>query len=228
MIKSGTFGPLLNDRYEGYVDDIHASARHLLGLIEDILEMSKAEAGRLEVAEEPVDLAHVAGRAAHMLAERARRGGIDLSGPSPDAPRTAAARRRAAADAGGAEPDRQCRQVHAGGRAGDVRRRPGSTGWCRPPRSPRSTPPVPAIPRTLLWWSRIPASASRIASSPAYSSRSSRSGGPGNAQREGAGLGLALSRTLVELHGGVLVLASAPGRGTTAVARFPRDRVIGE
>jgi signal transduction histidine kinase len=41
-------------------------------------------------------------------------------------------------------------------------------------------------------------------------------------RREGSGLGLALSRRLVERHGGTLVVASTPGRGATFVARFPR------
>jgi signal transduction histidine kinase len=42
------------------------------------------------------------------------------------------------------------------------------------------------------------------------------------ARREGSGLGLALSRRLVERHGGTLAVASTPGRGATFVARFPR------
>ena len=205
VIKSGTFGPLLNDRYEGYVDDIHASARHLLGLIEDILEMSKAEAGRLEVAEEPVDLAHVAGRAAHMLAERARRGGIDLSGPSPDAPAPLLR-----------GDERRLMQVALNLIGNAVKFTPeggrvtfgvGRVDGVVPPAAlaalDAAGPGDPADLALVVADTGIGIPDRELAR---VFEPFVQVGGPGNAQREGAGLGLALSRTLVELHGGVLVL----------------------
>ena len=51
VILKELFGPLKNERYKDYVKDIHESGSHLYGLINDILDVSKAEAGKLELSE---------------------------------------------------------------------------------------------------------------------------------------------------------------------------------
>lgn len=56
MMLSATFGPLANERYQEYINDIHASGEHLLTLINDILDMSKIEAGRFNVTLHREDL----------------------------------------------------------------------------------------------------------------------------------------------------------------------------
>jgi len=53
------FGPLGNERYREYTDDIHGSGRHLLNVIDDILDISKIEAGRYLLEEEEIDMASV-------------------------------------------------------------------------------------------------------------------------------------------------------------------------
>ena len=49
------FGPIGNDRYKDYVKDIHASAEHVMSLANDLLDLSKIEAGKLELEFAPVD-----------------------------------------------------------------------------------------------------------------------------------------------------------------------------
>ncbi|MEN3396145.1 ATP-binding protein [Brucella melitensis] len=56
MIQEGTFGPLGSDRYEEYINDIHTSGNFLLNVINDILDMSKIEAGHFSLDREEIDL----------------------------------------------------------------------------------------------------------------------------------------------------------------------------
>ena len=57
------FGEIRNDKYRGYVNDIHTSGAHLLSLINDLLDLSKVEAGKLELNFTSVDLGEVADHA---------------------------------------------------------------------------------------------------------------------------------------------------------------------
>jgi len=56
VMAQGQFGELKNDRYRGYVNDIHSSGKHLLSLINDLLDLSKVEAGKLDLKFTSVDL----------------------------------------------------------------------------------------------------------------------------------------------------------------------------
>ena len=72
------FGPFENEHYLGYIRDIHDSGSHLHNLINDILDMSKADAGRIDLEEKAVDVAAAIGWAVKMVRKRA-----DNAGPSP-------------------------------------------------------------------------------------------------------------------------------------------------
>jgi PAS domain S-box-containing protein len=78
-------GPLGSDAYRGYMRDIHTSGAHLLAIINDILDLSKAEAGRLELAEETLDLAGAIRGALRLVAPRAEDAGVTLVFPEPGA-----------------------------------------------------------------------------------------------------------------------------------------------
>jgi signal transduction histidine kinase len=71
-------GPIGTPKYIGYARDIAASAEHLLGIINDILDVSKLEAGKLEVFEETVDVVKAIRDLLLLVEERARESGIRL------------------------------------------------------------------------------------------------------------------------------------------------------
>lgn len=78
LMMSEAFGPHASDRYREYADDINASGRLLLDIINDILDMSKIEAGQFQVHMEQVDLPPILRNAARLLRERASRKGIEV------------------------------------------------------------------------------------------------------------------------------------------------------
>ena len=71
VMRLGRFGEIENEKYRGYVQDIHASGSHLLSLINDLLDLSKVEAGKLELNFTAVNLNDVAEHALKMLQEQA-------------------------------------------------------------------------------------------------------------------------------------------------------------
>ena len=77
------FGPIGIARYGEYAKDIHGSGMHLLAVINDVLDLSKIEAGRMQLREEPFDLAAVVESAVTLVRERARAGGVSVSATDP-------------------------------------------------------------------------------------------------------------------------------------------------
>jgi len=78
IIAHELFGPLGNEKYLDYMKDIHQSSLHLLSIINDVLDMSKIEAGKLELSKEPLNIRHLIGEVVRMMRERAESGGIEL------------------------------------------------------------------------------------------------------------------------------------------------------
>jgi len=71
VMRLQRFGRIENEKYRGYVNDIHASGGHLLSLINDLLDLSKVEAGKLELNFTSVNLGEVTDHAVKMLQEQA-------------------------------------------------------------------------------------------------------------------------------------------------------------
>lgn len=79
IMQQRMFGPIGSERYAGYVDDVHEAAKHLLNIISDVLDLSKAEVGKLKVDEEDVDIAELLAQCCRLLREQASDSGIRLS-----------------------------------------------------------------------------------------------------------------------------------------------------
>ena len=78
IIEQEVMGPIGNPKYKEYVADIHSSGTHLLKLINEILDLSRVEAGRYELHEEPVALVGIAEEAMQMVKLKANEKGLTL------------------------------------------------------------------------------------------------------------------------------------------------------
>jgi len=79
IMRMRLFGPVGSERYVEYVNDIHSTATHLLRIISDILDLSKAELGKLTAKEEEIDLFGVLDQSFRLLRERAAEQGVRMS-----------------------------------------------------------------------------------------------------------------------------------------------------
>jgi two-component system cell cycle sensor histidine kinase PleC len=197
------YGPLGDKRYRDYARDILNSGQHLLALINDILDMSKIEAGKMNLRFDPLSLKEVAGDAARLMANRAETAGLDLSVDLPDLPDI--------------EADyRAVKQVLLNLLSNAVKFTP--RGGQVVISADRRDGPLGERVRINVHDTGIGISAEDLArlARPFEQIESQHS-----KTQQGTGLGLALTKALVELHGGLLDLKSAPGQGTTASFTLP-------
>jgi len=188
------------ERKEGYARIIHESGQHLLGLVNDILDLSRVEAGAYVLEREPVDVAVLVGECAQMVALDAGRAGVNVRlSLRPDLPPLDADRRalkqiilNLVSNAVKFTPTGGRVQVATRAGSGTLMLRVRDTG-----------PGMSADDVARL-------------GEPFFQA------GDCTQRARGSGLGLAVVKGLVALHGGSFAVESAPGRGTTVTVRLPR------
>jgi PAS domain S-box-containing protein len=200
------FGPLGDPRYAEYAKDIGDSGKHLLGLINDILDLSKIEAREASLREEQVDLAGVLESCARLVRERATRARLDLRvADGSGAPVVWADRIKLKqivlnllSNAVKFTPEGGRVDVDTGlDEAGGAFVRVRDTGiGMREADIPLALQPFRQIENTLA------------------------------RAHQGTGLGLPLSLAIAHMHGGTLDIDSAPGRGTQVTLRLPPVRTV--
>lgn len=89
IMRQGMFGPIGSEKYADYVSDIHDAATHLMKIVTDVLDLSKAENGRLSIQPEVIDLGEVLESSMRLLREQAGQQGVRLSLEMPPGPQLA-------------------------------------------------------------------------------------------------------------------------------------------
>jgi two-component system cell cycle sensor histidine kinase PleC len=197
------YGPLGDRRYRDYAKDILNSGQHLLALINDILDMSKIEAGKMSLRFEPLSLHEVAEDAARLVRNRAESAGLILKLDLPDLPEV--------------EADyRAIKQVLLNLLSNAIKFTP--RGGRITIHAERRDDALAERVRVCVQDTGIGISAEDLVrlAKPFEQIESQQA-----KTQQGTGLGLALTKSLVEMHGGLLDLKSAPGQGTTAGFSLP-------
>ena len=214
ILKQQMFGPLGSERYVGYARDIHESGQHLLGVVNDLLDLSKVEAGRMELAEETLDLLEVMRDCITLVQERAQELGIIL--------KTTVPRNISDLNADG----RLVRQMLINLIANAIDFTPRG-GWISV--SADHDPTGGIVLAVEDTGAGIAAADLNNVLTPFHTGgkyAGSELFTPGRPGAHGTGLGLPLVKSLIELHGGRLRLDSTPGEGTTVTLSFPPERTV--
>jgi two-component system cell cycle sensor histidine kinase PleC len=208
LMQTETFGPLGHNKYGEYVQDIHFAASHLLEIINDVLDMSKIEAGKFELLEQSIDLPGLFRSVMRVMAERSEMAGVILSTVIEDGLTTLYADKRIL---------RQMlfnlvsNAIKFSGFGSEV-----LLGAATNPETKQIklyvTDQGPGITEKDITRMMEPFNQGQV----------------GISDGTGTGLGLPLTRSMAELHGGTLKLDSIAGKGTTAIIILPAERNISQ
>ena len=201
VILKEMFGPLTPARYVDYIKDIHDSGTHLYGLINDVLDVSKAEVGKLELNLSAINIRSVITRCVRLVADRAEHGGLEITIEAPeDLPKFRADERKLMqivlnllsnavkfTSEGGAVTVTAVVED-----TGDLMISVEDTGIGIAPED---------IETVMAPFGQVDSTLAR--------------------RFEGTGLGMSLSKSLVELHGGSLLIESKVDVGTKVTIRLP-------
>ena len=204
VIRDRLFGDDAILRYAEYAANIHVSGSHLLGLINDVLDLSKIEAGKLELTPERFDLAQDLGEALRFVEPQAARKNVELVREIPESMDVFADKRA-------------LRQIAVNLLANAVKFTPEGGNVTLSLRKDAGGDVTLAVSDT------------GVGIRPEDMSRVLETFGQGRhdvtpADEHGTGLGLAIVKSLIEAHGGQIGIESALGEGTTVTVTLPQAR----
>jgi PAS domain S-box-containing protein len=205
ILKGEVLGPLGNETYKGYAGDIFNAGNHLLDVINDILDVSRIEAGEYEIQEEDLDLGKIFDTCLRLIEPQAKKADLTIKCDLPRPAPLLRADERAVKQTllnllsnavkftpQGGSVTAQVRVRDDGGLEISVK----DTGIGIAEED---------IPKALSVFGQVDSKLAR--------------------QFEGTGLGLPLVKSYAELHGGTLIMESLINVGTTVTVDFPADRV---
>jgi two-component system, cell cycle sensor histidine kinase PleC len=206
ILEQEMFGPLANHTYKDYAGDIHHSGRYLLGLINDILDISRIEAGRQDINEEPIQLIDPLQHAQHLLQMNAAEKAIDVS------VHVDAALPKIWGDV------RAVNQIAINLLTNAIKFTPKKGNVVLSARRNHlgeielsvndNGPGIPAheVSNAMAAFTRGSLAAKKAI--------------------DGAGLGLSIVKGIMDLHGGTIEIKSTIGKGTEVICTFPTKRVL--
>jgi two-component system cell cycle sensor histidine kinase PleC len=206
ILKREMFGPLTVEAYKNYADDIHHSGHYLLALINDILDLSRIEAGRRDLQEEPISVLIAVEEANHLLLLKAAEKRLNVRVAVAESLPKLMADRRGLNQIIINLLSNAIKFTPVGGSIDIKSGRSENGGLSISVRD--SGPGIPAheIETALGAFSR-----GSFATKKAI---------------DGAGLGLPIVKGLMEVHGGTVAIRSEVGQGTEVVVTFPPSRVL--
>jgi signal transduction histidine kinase len=203
MMSDRMFGPL-TDKYSEYAGLIGDSGRHLLAIISDILDWARADANRLTVSEETVDLRRVVNLSLRVVQEMARKAEVACVSDIPPALPVIIADAAKITQILVNLLSNAIKFTPSGGTVGlTLDRRPGGGVSFRITDNGIGMT-ADEIPIALTPFGQVDSGLNR--------------------KYDGVGLGLPLTKRLIELHGGTIEIASQPGRGTAVSVHLPAQR----
>jgi len=199
------FGPMTgSEKYKEYIKNIHGSGKHLHNLINDILDVSVIEAGKLELSDDEVEFAALAEECMNQVKTRTDKNGVRLYCEiEPGFPKLIADERR-------------LKQILINLLSNSAKFTPRGGVICLAVRLDADGSPVFSVADTGIGMSPedIPKAMAAFG----------QVGDDRLRKQEGTGLGLHLCRSLIEMHGGTMTVESEKGKGTTVTVRFPKER----
>ena len=207
IMRMGQQGEMATEKYRGYLNDIHASGNHLLAMINDLLDLSKIESGRMELDFTSVNLPECFDQTVRLLQEQATRARVLLRKSFPDGLPRVVADQRAMRQVMQNLLSNAIKYTDAGGQvivsalvepSGALVLRLKDTGIGMS---------QVELKQALMPFMRVET--------------------PGR-ERQGTGLGLPLTKALVEANRASFTISSEPGQGTQIDITFPTTRVLAE